>query len=112
MLPKSKRLNLKKDYKWLVAGKLIDSKYAKLYIKLGDNQFPKIGITVSSKNFKKATKRNRARRLISAAIEPIYGKLPANINILALPKVSIVGVKSGDILLNLEEVLINEKIIN
>lgn len=112
MLSKSKRLNLKTDFKSIITGKFIDSKYAKLYIKLGDNIFPKIGIAVSSKNFKKAVERNRARRLMSAAIEPLYKKLPSNINILALPKVSILGVKSGDVLLNLEEALINDKIIS
>lgn len=49
---------------------------------------------------------------MSAALEPLYGKLPKSINILALPKVTILGVKSGDVLLDLEQVLTNEKIIN
>ena len=112
MLSKDSRLNLKIDFKRLITGKLIDSKYAKLYIKLGDNNFPKVGIATSSKIFKKAVKRNRARRLISAAIEPLYKKFPLNINILALPKAGILSVKSGDILLNLEEVFKNDKIIS
>ncbi len=110
MLPKSKRLNLKTDFKRLISGKFIDSKYAKLYIKLENNEFPKVGIATSSKIFKKAVERNRARRLISSAIEPLYKKLPQNINILVLPKISILSVKSGDILLNLEEILENGKI--
>ena len=99
----------------MIDGKFIDSKYAKLYVRMGDNHLQdggsKIGIAVSSKIFKKAVDRNRARRLISAAIEPLYGKLPTNINILALPKASILSVKSGDVLINLEEVLKKEKII-
>ena len=112
MLSKDSRLNLKIDFKRLITGKLINSKYAKLYIKLGDNNIPKVGIATSSKIFKKAVERNRARRLISAAIEPLYEKFPSNINILALPKAGIISVKSGDILLNLEEVFKNDKIIS
>ena len=116
MLPKSKRLNLKTDFKHMIGGKFINSKYAKLYLRMGDNHppigGPKIGIATSSKIFKKAVDRNRARRLISAAIEPLYGRLPLNINILALPKISILSVKSGDILINLEQVLIHDKIIS
>lgn len=112
MLSKDKRLNLKKDFKRMIAGKFIDSKYAKFYIKLEDNNYPRVGISVSSKNFKKAVDRNRARRLISAAIEGLYKKLPLNINILVLPKVNILGVKSVDILINLEKVLLDDKIIS
>lgn len=112
MLPKIKRLNLKTDFKWLVTGKVIDCKFTKLYVKTGDNQLPRIGIAISSKNFKKAVERNRARRLMSAAIEPLYQRLPARTNILALPKANILGVKSGNILIDLEEVLLNEKIIS
>lgn len=112
MLPKIKRLNLKTDFKWLVTGKVIDCKFTKLYVKMGENRFPKIGFATSSKNFKKAVERNRARRLMSAAIEPLYQRLPASTNILALPKASILGVKSGEVLLDLEEVLTYEKIIS
>ncbi len=112
MLPKSKRLNLKKDFKWAASGKKIDSQYAKLFIRIGDNINPRIGIAVSSALFKKANERNRARRLISAALEPLYAKLPKSINIVALPKQIILNVKSGDVLLDLEEKLKHEKIIN
>jgi len=112
MLPKLKRLNLKKDFKWVVSGKKIDSKYAKLFIRIGDNLNPRIGIAVASSLFKKATERNRARRLISAALEPLYEKLPKSINIVALPKAIIDKVKSGDVLLDLESKLKHEKIIS
>lgn len=112
MLSKQKRLNLKKDFKWMVAGKQINTQFARIYIKIGDNEFPKIGIATSSKNFKKATERSRAKRTISAALEVLYENLPQNINIMALPKVSILGVKSGDVALDLEEVLQNEKVIS
>ncbi len=112
MLPKNSHLNLKIDFKRLISGKFIDSKYAKLYIKMGDEEKVRVGIATSSKIFRKAVERNRARRLVSAALEKLYKKLPLKLNILALPKVSILGVKSRDILVNLEEVFKYEKIIN
>ena len=112
MLSKKKRLNLKKDFKWAVSGKPIDTKFAKLFIKMGENQTPRVGIASSSKTFKKAVERNRARRLVSSALEVLYSQLPTTINILALPKHSVLGVKSGNVLLDLEESLKNAKIID
>lgn len=112
MLPKSERLNLRKDFKWAITGKLTDTKYAKLYLRTGENQIPRIGIATASKTFKKATERNRARRLISQALQSIYNQLPSTINILVLPKQAVLGVKSGDVLLELQEKLKDAKIIN
>lgn len=112
MLPKQKRLNLKHDFKWVASGKKIETKFAKLFIRIGDNEFPKVGIAVSGKSFKTATKRNRAKRLISVAFESLYSSLPSAINIVALPKTGILKVKSSDVFLDLETVLRNEKIIH
>lgn len=112
MLAKSKRLNLKRDFKWVASGKKIETKFAKLFIRIGDNEFPKVGIALSSSLFKRATERNKARRVLSAALEPLYSKLPQSINIVALPKPGILKVKSADVFLDLETVLRNEKIIH
>ena len=112
MLSKEKRLNLKKDFKWAVSGKLIDTKFAKLYLKVGENTFPRVGIASSSKTFKKATERNKARRLISASLESLYSLLPPTMNILALPKIGVLGVKSGDVLFDLQEKLKDAKVIS
>ncbi|OGE43903.1 ribonuclease P protein component [Candidatus Daviesbacteria bacterium RIFCSPLOWO2_01_FULL_39_12] len=112
MLPKHQRLNLKKDFKWVASGEKIETKFAKLFIKMGDNTNPRVGIAVSSGIFKKATERNRARRLISSAFESTVYHLPSTINIVALPKVGVLKVKSGDVLLDLESKLKNEKIID
>lgn len=111
MLSKEKRLNLRKDFKWAATGKRLETKYLKLFVKFGDNQMPRVGIATSGKFFKKAVERNRARRLTSAAFEMLYQNLPPNINILVLPKIGMTGVKSGDVLLDLEEGLKREKII-
>lgn len=112
MLPKSQRLNLKTDFKWVAAGKKLETKYLKLFVKTGDNVTPRIGIAVSGKSFKKAHERNRARRLVAEAFQAIVYCLPSTANIVALPKEGILSVKSGTVLLDLEEVLKNEKLIN
>lgn len=103
MLPKFKRLNLKKDFKWVAAGKALETKYLKLFFKSGDNQLAKVGVALSSKAFKNAVERSRARRLTSAAFEALYRKLPANINIVALPKPRVIEVKSNIVAFDLEE---------
>lgn len=105
MLSKSKRLNLKKDFKWVASGKRVDGIYASVFIRMGQNNSPLLGIAISSKHFKKAHERNRVRRIISSALEVLYSRLPANINIVVLPKSSIAHVKSEDVLLDLEEVV-------
>lgn len=112
MLPTAKRLNLKKDFKWVASGKKIESKFAKIFIKIGENSFPRIGIATSGKVFKKATDRNRSKRLISKAFEILYPTLPSDINIVALPKDGVINVKSDEVLQDLEITLKNEKIIN
>lgn len=115
MLARSKRLNLKKDFKWVAKGKKIDTQFAKLFIRFGDpseSLGPRVGIAVSSSLFKKATQRNRARRLVSAALETLYPSLPQGINIIALPKEGVLKVKSSDVLLDLERLLKSEKIIS
>lgn len=112
MLSKGKRLNLKKDFKRVASGKQLETRYLKLFVIFRDNEIPKVGIATSSSVFKKSSDRNRARRLTSAAFESIYANLPAQINIVALPKQGILGVKSGDVLMDLKETLKNEKIIS
>ena len=105
MLPKFKRLNLKKDFNWIANGKLVDTTFAKLYYRFGTNDLPRIGITAPSGVFKKAHSRNRARRLISSLFEVIYTRLPTRLNILAIPKPHLIEVKSDDLLLSLEDKL-------
>lgn len=112
MLSRDKRLNLKKDFKWVASGKKLEAEYLKVFISFSNNKIPKIGIATSSKVFNKASKRNKARRIVSESCERLYSLLPCNINIIALPKAGVVNVKSSDVLLDLEKVLRNERIIN
>lgn len=112
MLPRQNRLNLKTDFKWVVSGKRLDTKYITLFIKIGENEKPRIGIALSGKNFKKAIERNRAKRLTAQAFQTLILNLPSNINIVALPKAGILSVKSSELFPDLETVLQNEKIIS
>lgn len=112
MLPKKNRLNLNSDFQWAATGKKLDTKFARIFIKTGDNTSPRVGIAVSGKVFKKAHERNKARRLVSQALQSVYSKLPGSINILALPKHHILEVKSSEVLLDLESILKHEKIID
>lgn len=112
MLEKSKRLNLKKDFKWVASGRKIESLYAKIFIKSGQNINPLVGIAPSKANFKKSSDRNRARRLISKAMETLYGRLEKNINIILLPKPGIIEVKSDLVLSDIEQKLKNENYIS
>jgi ribonuclease P protein component len=90
MLSKDRRLNLKTDFKWVASGKKLETGYLKLFIRIGNNQEPRIGIAVSGRVFNNATDRNRARRLVSAALEALYLNLPKTINIVALPKAGVI----------------------
>lgn len=111
MLPKSKRLNLKYDFNWVSKGQRVEAGMVKLFYRMGDNAFPKIGISLSSKNFPRAVERNRARRLISAAIEKLYPKLPSGLNLMALPKDQVLEISSPQLAVLLEKILKQEKII-
>ncbi|GEM_PF-1763981 len=114
MLPKHQRLNLKTDFKWVASGKKLETKYLKLFIKTGDpstNSGPRVGIALSGKSFKNAVDRNRARRLIATAFQSLYPSLPSSINIVALPKLGVIGVKSSDVLLDLETALKNKNLL-
>src|SRR3989344_1710424 len=103
MLPKSKRLNLNKDFRWVASGKKIENNLVKLFLKQDSNEFPKIGISLSKNVFKKAVYRNRARRLVSKALENVYNELPSGINIVAMPKEGVLQVSSDELIKSINE---------
>lgn len=105
MLPKDKRLNLKKDFKWVASGSRIESSLVKLFFRFNSETQAKVGIATSSKTFKKAVLRNRARRLISSGFESLYDKLKMGICIVALPKSGVLEHSSKDVTRDLEELL-------
>lgn len=105
MLSKVNRLNLKFQFKEVITGKKIFSKFGNLYLKYGENSQPKIGIALTTKTFKKAHERNRAKRLISTAFEKLLFKLPSNINILVVPNSMVLRVKSEELLEEYEKII-------
>lgn len=104
MLPKQDRLNLSKDFKWVVKGKKVNTPNLKLFFVFSDNQSPKIGIAISKKDFKKANKRNRARRLISKAVETHFPALKRSLNLVIMPKASVVEKKPQQLEQELQDV--------
>lgn len=89
MLPKSKRLNLKVSFKWVAAGSKTQTNNLKVMYRFGENEIPLVGIALSSKVFKVSTQRNRAKRLASRAVEENYSSLKKNLNLVIMPKATI-----------------------
>lgn len=89
MLPKSKRLNLKKDFKRVFSGRRVETDSFKFFLKFGSNTIPLVGISLSKKHFKLATERNKARRMASKALEGVYESLPKNLNLIIMPKAKV-----------------------
>jgi len=112
MLPKNKRLNLNKEFRWVASGQKLENNLLKIFYKISPApdgvgfQQPKIGISLSKNVFKKAVDRNRARRLVSKALENVYNELPSGINIVAMPKEGVLQVSSDELIKSINEILI------
>lgn len=111
MLPKSHRLNLKKDYQWTRAGMRMEDDLLRIFFRGGKNLEPKVGIALSSSVFKKAVERNRARRLVSKGIETWYSKLSQGLNLVIIPKSGILGLSSDDVTKEMEKILKKVKLV-
>lgn len=106
MLPKNKRLNLRTEYKSVVAGAARkEGRFLSLFLKIGENDFSRVGISLSGKTLKRSHERNRARRLVSSAVEAIYTELPVNASIIITPKPEILNQKSQAVKEDLKQVL-------
>lgn len=105
MLSKDKRLNLKKDFKWVASGEKVGSDTVKLFYRFGDNSTPRVGIAVSSSVYKKAVDRNRVRRLLSTAFESLYNQLPKAVNIIVMPKEGVITLSAEGVLNHIKPLL-------
>lgn len=116
MLPLKKRLNLKKDFTWVVSGNKLSNQLIKVFFRFGpapsgpESREPRVGIAVSKSTFKNAVDRNRARRVVSFGFEKLYNVLPSNINIVVLPKGEVLNLNSEEFTKSLEELLNKIKI--
>ena len=104
MLPKSQRLNLRTSFKWVRSGKRAETPNLVLFHRMGENQGALVGVSISSKVFKKAQERNRAKRLASQAIQQLYPSLLKNLNLVIMPKGSILQAKGEDLVKELTSV--------
>jgi ribonuclease P protein component len=98
MLPKSKRLNLKKDFQPISKkGKRLFTQSLNLFFITDNLQITKVGIALKTANFKEAHDRNRARRLVSAAVESIYETLPKGLQLVIMPKSNVLSLSKEEI---------------
>jgi ribonuclease P protein component len=104
MLLKSKRLNLKKDFKWVAAGKKTQTSHFRLMYRLGENEEPLVGIALAKQHFRKAHDRNRARRLTSKVVESQYSRLRNRLNLVIMPKVEVLVVPQETLIKELTNV--------
>lgn len=108
MLSKLNRLNLKTDFKFVSSGKSLSTPHLRLFLKKGDNTVPRIGVAITTKIFQKATDRSRAKRVVFASFTNLLPDLESNINIIALPKASVLEVKSDELFQELKKVFKND----
>lgn len=89
MLSKSRRLNLKTNFRFVASGKSVTSKNFKLFYRLGENENPLVGVSIVSAQFKKATLRNKAKRICFKLAQDFYDQLPNNINLVIMPRAQV-----------------------
>lgn len=104
MLPKSARLNLKYSFKKVSSGKRAETAHLKImYIFEGDNP-PLVGVAISSKSFKKAVERNKAKRVVFGAAALRYSELQRGLNLVIMPKPTVLESNVEAIAKELDEV--------
>lgn len=86
MLPKHQRLNLKTDFSRVIKGQRVETPHFVFYFQSPLLDLSRVGISIRTKNFGKAHKRNRARRLTSQAIQPLYADLLKKWDLIIMPK--------------------------
>lgn len=105
MLPKSLRLNLKKDFLWVKSqSKKAETNNLKLFLREGENNTPKVGIALTGRFFKNASQRNKAKRIVSAAIKSLYSQLPTGSNLIIMPKGGVLTSSKEDLVVELKNV--------
>lgn len=86
MLPTTKRLNLKKEFSRVIKGRRFETPHFILYFAQASLDFPRVGISIRSKNFGKAHHRNKARRITSQVVQDLYQNLPKKADLIIMPK--------------------------
>ena len=89
MLPKQSRLNLKFDFTRVVKGRSYLTPHLKIYSLMEEQPNPRVGISIPKRFYKKAHDRNRARRLISQAVQNSYPSLRKELSLVIMPKADV-----------------------
>lgn len=92
MLSKENRLNLKTHFRWTAQGKSFSSKNFKLFYRLGENDKPRVGVSIVSAQFKKATLRNQAKRILFEVARFNLDKLHKNLNLVIMPRPQVLEI--------------------
>lgn len=108
MLPRKHRLPLRTDLVYVQEkGKIFQGRLFSLLISrqasVDRNQPSRFGFIISTKIHKKATKRNRARRLLTEAIRPLLSEIKPGFAVVFLVKRAIVGKELVEIKREVEE---------
>lgn len=87
MLPKQKRLTKKRDFMKLAThGRPIFGPYATLRVRVTPNEGTRVAFITSTKVFKLAVHRNRAKRRMREAVRALWPELPADMHLLFVLK--------------------------
>ncbi len=105
MLPTTKRLNLKKEFSRVIKGRRLETAHFILYFSSSEMEFPRVGISIRSKNFGKAHNRNKARRITSQVIQDLYQNLPKKSDLIIMPKSGVLDSEIGLLGKELDNVL-------
>ncbi|MBI4039832.1 ribonuclease P protein component [Candidatus Daviesbacteria bacterium] len=95
----------------MASGQKFSNPWVKIFAKDGANKTPRVGIPLSSKDFKLAVDRNRARRLVASAIQPLYPRLKDGLNLIVMPKPLVLGISPADLSKQLEELFVKSKLL-
>lgn len=113
MLPRKYRLPLRTELNRVKErGNLFQGKLFSLLVeKRKDKKPSRFSFIVSTKIHKRATKRNRARRLLTEAIRPFLSEISPSFDVVFLTKKAIIGKRSVEIKKELQELFKKVKLI-
>lgn len=112
MLLKANRLAQDRDFKKIFAkGKSFYS--ANLRVRLAVNKLPdtRFGIVVSTKVSKKATDRNRVKRIIRETIRELISEVKSGFDVVIVAKPSIINLKSSEVIEETKLLLKKSKLV-
>jgi len=104
MLSKNRRLNLRKEYRYVTSGRKFMTPSLTVFSRRADLVEPMVGIALAKAKFRQATDRNRARRLTSKAIEQLYSSLRPDMKLVIIPKSQVLDKTPDELKGELEDV--------